>query len=526
MSAPTRRARAIRRVPWWGRLESRVITALVAVGILCVGASAYLVKLTIEYFDGLVGAAIERSDQAVDIAAAHYVDLVSARKEAYRARAAAIAGELEVVALREGRAIEGADLEAILAREGDMVALSLLDGERALIEAERRALLPEASGAWIWVAADPIPVASAAAPEADREPELVALFALDPTIERRHQALGRLKRESEHVAVGPAVIVARGELERAAFQAIAAASALVLMVAFIAGFILARSTTRRVSELSRVMRAVAAGDLQARVRSLGQDELGLLGAAFNRMLDELAAAQRTVAYLERVGAWQEMARRIAHEIKNPLTPIQLAVQNLRDKDPGLSPEFSRLLATSVEIVEDEVGALRRMVGTFSQLAKVPEAQLEPVALGRILDEFGRAYGHLTERPSDVLEIAPAPEVEIVGDRQLLKQCLVNLVENAVLSGREAGPAPVRVRIRAAVDADAGAVELWVEDNGPGIAPARRERVFEPYESSRAEGSGLGLAIVKKIILDHHGTIRVEESELGGAAFVIRLAIAG
>src|SRR5690606_35586017 len=154
----------------------------------------------------------------------------------------------------------------------------------------------------------------------------------------------------------------------------------------------ARATTRRVSELSRVMRQVAAGDLAARSRSLGTDELGLLGAAFNRMLDELAAAQRKGAYLERVGAQQDMARRPAHEIKNPLTPIQLAVQNLRDRDPGQSPEFSALLAMSVEIVEDEVEALRRMVGTFSKLAKVPDVQLEATSIARILGEFERAYG--------------------------------------------------------------------------------------------------------------------------------------
>ncbi|MCA9688077.1 MAG: histidine kinase, partial [Myxococcales bacterium] len=211
--------------------------------------------------------------------------------------------------------------------------------------------------------------------------------------------------------------------------------------------------------------------------------------------------------------------------KNPLTPIQLAVQQLRDKDPRVSDEFSRLLATSVEIVEDEVDALRRMVTSFSQFSRVPEVRLEPVAVSRVIDEFERAYGHLTDRESDVLEVLPPdPKLEIDGDRQLLKQCLVNFVENAVLSGQEAARGPVHVRVSALRGDDPNVVELRVEDNGPGIAPERRELVFEPYESTRKQGTGLGLAIAKKIILDHGGEIAVGESELGGAAILVRLRL--
>jgi two-component system nitrogen regulation sensor histidine kinase NtrY len=165
-----------------------------------------------------------------------------------------------------------------------------------------------------------------------------------------------------------------------------------------------------------------------------------------------------------------------------------------------------------------------MVTSFSRFAKVPEAQLEPTVLARILSEFERAYGHLTERQSDVLEVRPVdPALVILGDRQLLKQCLVNLVENAVLSQRKRGPVHVRVSARPS-DLIPGFVELRVDDNGPGIEPARRERVFEPYESTRKEGTGLGLAIVKKVVLDHNGEVRVEDSELGGAAVVIRLPL--
>ena len=313
------------------------------------------------------------------------------------------------------------------------------------------------------------------------------------------------------------------------FQAIGIASGLVLLLSFIAGFGLARTTTRKVGRLTRTMGEVGRGQLTARVPDLGGDELGQLGRSFNDMLDRLDAAQRKLAYLQRIGAWQGMARRLAHEIKNPLTPIQLAIQQVREKDPGLSPEFSALLRTSVEIVEDEVEALRRMVAAFSRFAKVPDVHAEPVALGQILEEFERAYGHLTESEHDRLEVVVGDAVMVGGDRQLLKQVLVNLVENAVLSGQEgAGPeggAAVHVRVSGEADPDRGYWRVLVDDNGPGIPTEHREQVFEPYETGREHGTGLGLAIVKKVALDHGGDVSIEDSPLGGARFVLRLPLA-
>jgi nitrogen fixation/metabolism regulation signal transduction histidine kinase len=273
--------------------------------------------------------------------------------------------------------------------------------------------------------------------------------------------------------------------------------------------------------MSKVMDRISRGDLGARAPRLGEDELGRLAADFNGMLDELDAARDRLGYLERIAAWQEMARRIAHEIKNPLTPIQLAVQQIREKDPGTDPRFTRLVRDSTEIVEDEIAGLRRMVTSFSQFARVPEVQLERIELRRVVEEFVRAYGHLTERDDDALEFAAAEAgVEVQGDRQLLKQVLVNLVENAVLSAKEAAVSPIRVRV--SVDSAGARARILVDDNGPGIAAARRERVFEPYETTRAEGTGLGLAIVKKIVLDHGGSVRAEASPLGGARIVIEL----
>ncbi len=528
------------RVPWWGRLESRVIAALVVLGVLCVGASAYLVTLTVQYFDGIVRDAATKSDRAVAASRPLYDGFVRASKQAYRARAMAIARELELGLLRAPVRPDRSDLLSAqvltqitrtLEHEADLVELRVDGLVGGPLTIDRREALPEepTQSQWVWFTAGPEPLDLGVGVPI----QLTAIFAQSTEMDRGYQSLGTLKRELDYVAVNGAV-VDRSEIEGAVFRAIGAASALVLMVAFIAGFVLARATTRKLTTLSEIILRVAGGDLRARVPDLGQDELGQLGAAFNGMLDELDSASRKLSYLQKIGAWQEMARRIAHEIKNPLTPIQLAVQQLREKDPGTSPAFTRMLQTSVEIVEDEIESLRRMVTSFSRFAKVPEVHLMPVEIARVVEEFDRAYGHLTERETDVLEVSPVPPgLTILGDRQLLKQCLVNLVENAVLSQRERGPVHVRVSVRPVPPepgVDPGlpptACELRVDDNGPGIDPERRERVFEPYESTRKEGTGLGLAIVKKVVLDHGGEVRVDESELGegGAAIVIRLPL--
>jgi len=489
--------------PWWGRLELRVIAALTLIGTLCVGASAYLVQLTVGYFERRLGSALVEAAEVADSVEPFHQAVVDAQVSAYQARTKALALEIRL-AERDGagqRPWDGLEpmLERLLAREPDIVALTAAAPDGTTVREDREREFPRERYDWF---------------PAEYE-GLQVEFRIDPELDLRYQQLGERQREIglERTALPGA--------EHAVLRVVMLASATVLVLSLLAGFALARTMTRKASELSRVMRDVARGELSVRARALGRDELGQLALAFNRMLDELQRAQDKLAYLQRIGAWQGMARRIAHEIKNPLTPIQLAAQQLRDKDPGVSPEFSRLLQTSVEIIEDEVEGLRRMVTSFSQFAKVPRVRLEPVGFDRILDEFERAYGHLTDREDDKLTIAGAgPDVKIQGDRQLLKQALVNLVENAVLSAREAGRTPVVVEVSA--HARREFVELVVDDNGPGIPADRKDGVFEPYETSRPEGTGLGLAIVKKIVLDHGGEVWVEDAPLGGARFVIRL----
>ncbi|HVI00804.1 MAG TPA: ATP-binding protein [Enhygromyxa sp.] len=468
--------------------------------------------MTVRYYDRLGEQQVQLQREALALAEPYYDEVATAQRDSFMARTELLPHQLAV----RGTAELESYLHEWIGARGNVVEVVVdRPGEEALI-----VVGPERGGEWIQVPIE-VPLSYG---DADAGTVRVT-WAVDTAIQARHQRVGELQRELGTVEVtgagGEERMVERDEVQQAVIAALGLASGLVLFVAILAGILIARRTTRKVSDMSSVMRRVASGDLTARAPRLGADELGQLAAAFNTMLDELEHTRRRIAYLQRVGAWQEMARRIAHEIKNPLTPIQLAVQQLREKDPGIDERFSKLLHDSVEIVEDEVESLRRMVTSFSQFAKVPEVALEPVALARVLSEFERAYGHIDAE----LEVElPAEELRVLGDRQLLKQVLVNLVENAALSANEAGVEQARIRVHATLSG--GRAVLVVEDNGPGIARERRELVFEPYETTRAHGTGLGLAIVKKIVLDHGGEVAVVESAaLGGARFEIRLRLA-
>ncbi len=267
----------------------------------------------------------------------------------------------------------------------------------------------------------------------------------------------------------------------------------------------------------------------------------LLAASFNRMLGEIERSRARIEYLQRVGAWQDMARRLAHEIKNPLTPIQLAVEECHHKYGGDDPKMRRLLDTMLEIVTEEVGTLRRLVSEFSEFARLPRARLQATPIAELLDELRPAVERLglgTDE-ADVARLTPsggvairvevaveaptpgAPDVAV--DRQMLRKTIDNLVRNAVQAIRATGLGH-RVLVHASALED-GHLAIDVDDDGPGVPSDDRVRIFDPYFTTRTEGTGLGLAIVKKIVVEHGGTIACEEAPMGGARLRIVLPAA-
>ena len=224
--------------------------------------------------------------------------------------------------------------------------------------------------------------------------------------------------------------------------------------------------------------------------------------------------------IQRIAAWREVARRIAHEVKNPLTPIQLSAQRLRkkylDRFEGKDKEiFDRCTGTIVTQVEE----LKRLVNEFSSFARMPSPRFQPVDLGALVDEVLPIYQEGRKDITFYKVVGPdVPLAELDPDQ--VKRVLINLLENAVGSMPEGG----KVVVEIGVDPEVDGVFLKVADSGMGIPPEDRPRLFEPYFSKRKGGTGLGLAIVNSIVSDHNGRIRVGDNVPHGAVFEIRFPI--
>ncbi|MEZ4409737.1 MAG: ATP-binding protein [Polyangiales bacterium] len=300
-----------------------------------------------------------------------------------------------------------------------------------------------------------------------------------------------------------------------------------------------RDVSGRVAKLVTAAERVGAGELNARVRPSGGDAVEALMRAFNQMAEELSLSRSRVDYLSRIAGWQDLARRLAHEIKNPLTPIQLAVQEVARKYPGDDERFAKTLATAKEVVEEEVATLRRLVGAFSEFARLPD--VKPAA-GDLRDfvremETSRAFIDEAAGSTDVTVRFEAGEgaLPVMIDRVMFRRAAENLVKNAVEAvGKRGGNVWVRCERREVTppaeegQAPRAAVSqawLTIEDDGPGVAPAHREKVFDPYFTTKGDGgTGLGLAIVRKVALDHDGDVGLEERPGGGARFVLVLPV--
>ncbi len=308
-----------------------------------------------------------------------------------------------------------------------------------------------------------------------------------------------------------ALIEAEGGIVRAFGTLVAVGLALALLL----GLLIARRVTRPVEALTAAARDVGTGRLDLKVEERASGELGELVSTFNRMTRELRTTTEQLVATERVAAWQEVARRLAHEIKNPLTPIQMSLETLRAAKRTNNPRFGALFDESAGAVLEEVERLRRIVDEFSRFARLPRPELRPL--------------DLSELASTVLALhqSPPPGITVVGelepdlwaqaDRDQLTQVLVNLVKNAEESLGEKGG---RIRVRA--HRRDGEHLLEVEDSGPGIRPEDRARLFEPYFTTKDGGTGLGLAIAARICQEHGGRLEVGGEFGKGAVFTIVL----
>ncbi len=232
-----------------------------------------------------------------------------------------------------------------------------------------------------------------------------------------------------------------------------------------------------------------------------------------------------IAKVERMEAWREVARRIAHEIKNPLTPIQLSAERLRQKLAPASPEDAAILEECTRAITGEVEDLKHLVNEFSAFARMPHLNPAPGDLNLIAQETFEHFRSANSNVDFTLDLAPVlPMIAI--DREAMRRAIFNLLDNAVAAAVGAnrnGDRP-RVGLRTRLDDASGVVTLEVTDNGAGIEPRLRTRIFEPYFSTKKGGTGLGLAIVSAIITDHHGFVRVRDNAPQGSRFILEFPV--
>jgi two-component system nitrogen regulation sensor histidine kinase NtrY len=220
---------------------------------------------------------------------------------------------------------------------------------------------------------------------------------------------------------------------------------------------------------------------------------------------------------QKVAAWGEVARKLAHEIKNPLTPIQLSAQRVRKAYLKSAPDLEKIVAESTTAIVDEVEALKNLVDEFAQFARLPAASLSPASLHEVVDQALSLYEGLFAGVQIDKRLDPGlPPLRL--DAEQMKRALINLVDNAIEATGRRG----RVTIATEFDPAAARARLLVADDGPGVPAGDKELLFVPHFSTKKRGSGLGLAIVSRIVQEHHGTIRVEENVPKGARFVVEL----
>lgn len=278
--------------------------------------------------------------------------------------------------------------------------------------------------------------------------------------------------------------------------------------------------TRPVVQLAQAAQEVAAGNWNATVEVPGNDEVAQLAVSFNSMTAELLTQKERLVQSERVAAWRELARRLAHELKNPLFPLQLTVENLvraRSQNPE---QFDEVFGESSRTLLAEISNLKRIIERFSEFSKMPQPQLQPVQVNEILRGVAQLFQAQLQAPGRAaiackLELDESLE-PIAADPELLHRALSNLVLNAMDAMPNGGTLKLRSR------RDGGNAVIEVCDTGSGLTREECERIFTPYYTSKQHGTGLGLAIVQSVVSDHGGRISVHSEPGKGARFVIEL----
>jgi nitrogen fixation/metabolism regulation signal transduction histidine kinase len=285
--------------------------------------------------------------------------------------------------------------------------------------------------------------------------------------------------------------------------------------------IVAARLTRPINDLAAAAEAIAMGHWDVRVEPASHDEMGRLAEDFNHMAEELESQRDRLVQAERVAAWRELARRLAHELKNPLFPLQITVENLLRARENTPEQFEEVFRESTATLLAEIANLKTIIGRFSDFSRMPAPQFQSVDLDELVRGVASLFqSQLSSGPARIepeLHLGGVPAVS--GDPALLRRVIENLVLNAIDAMPEGGSLIFRTEVnhKSAV--------LEISDTGAGLTPEECARLFTPYYTTRQHGTGLGLAIVQSVVSDHHGKISVKSQKNVGTTFTVQIPLA-
>jgi signal transduction histidine kinase len=344
------------------------------------------------------------------------------------------------------------------------------------------------------------------------DPASAETFHAIPLTGRQGELLGVLLLGSPQREL---VLLRRQILKTAGIVALAA-----ILIGLLVSWWVSKRITRPVEELANGARDVASGRWDTQIDVQGKDEVGQLAGAFNDMTRTLAAQKEKLVQTERVAAWRELARRLAHELRNPLFPMQITLENLQRARQLGPTQFQEVFNEATATLKAELANLNSIVGRFSDFSKMPAPHFDRVNVNETLRNAVRLFEPqftAVGKPAITTEYfltESLPEVD--ADPELLHRAFQNLVLNAL----DAMPAGGTLTLRTSDSEDT--LKIEVSDTGKGLTPEECSRLFTPYYTTKQQGTGLGLAIVQSVIADHHGTIAVSSDEGRGATFRIQL----
>ncbi|MBL0955181.1 MAG: HAMP domain-containing protein [Leptospira sp.] len=317
---------------------------------------------------------------------------------------------------------------------------------------------------------------------------------------------------------------------------IASFSFSMFLIAILFSFLFARRISKPIIDLANATKKVSLGESDVRLEKTEEGEMGILIDSFNQMVSDLKAKSDELMHTQRIAAWKEVAQRMAHEIKNPLTPIQLSAQRIQRKFQNPKKEnLESVIFDATETIIGQVRVLEHLVKEFSEFARMPVPVLINQHINPILEEAVALFRDTSDIEFELKLAENLPEVFL--DKRLFLGVINNLIKNAVeailshdnskeeMDILETKRKKIRVMSKLQKKALRKSVIVEIDDSGPGLKEEWREKIFEPYFSTKEKhGSGIGLTIVQKTIIDHHGHISVENSKLGGCKFRIELPL--